>query len=104
MKEMMRSTLIGRPTLWAPVLVVLLLAGGALVYAQAGDGYDLSWWTADSGGQTHQTGGGYTLGGTIGQPDADVLGGSGYSLAGGFWGGVAALYRVYLPVVQKDFG
>ena len=99
---MIRSTLIGKATLWGPVLVVLLLAGGALAHAQAGDGYDLSWWTADCGGQTHTTGGGYTLGGTIGQPDADLLGGSGYSLTGGFWAGVAVPYRVYLPVVLKS--
>jgi hypothetical protein len=102
MKEMIRSTWIGKATLWGPLLVVLLLAGGALAHAQAGDGYDLSWWTADSGGQTHQTGEGYTLGGTLGQPDAGMLIGPGYTLSGGFWQGAADIYRVYLPLVVRS--
>jgi len=79
--------------------LVLLLSGGAL----AQGGYDLSWWTADGGGQTFSTGGGYSLGGTIGQPDASLLSGSGYTLAGGFWSGATAIYRVYLPLVLRSF-
>jgi len=79
--------------------LVLLLSGGAL----AQGGYDLSWWTADGGGQTFSTGGGYSLGGTIGQPDAGLLSGSGYTLAGGFWSGATAIYRVYLPLVLRSF-
>jgi len=39
--------------------VSMLVAGVAL----AQEGYDLSWWTADGGGQTFSTGGGYSLGG-----------------------------------------
>jgi hypothetical protein len=102
MKEMTRSTLMGKATLWGPVLVVLLLAGGALAHAQAGDGYDLSWWTADSGGQTHQTGGGYTIGGTLGQPDAGVLSGPDYTLTGGFWQSGGNVYHVYLPLAMRN--
>jgi hypothetical protein len=36
-----------------------------------------------------------------------VLAGGGYTLAGGFWGGVAAgtvQYRLYLPLVLKNYG
>ena len=80
---------------------LLLLGSGAL--AQGGNGYDLSWWTADGGGQTFSTGSGYSLGGTIGQPDAGLLAGSGYHLSGGFWGGATAVYDVYLPVVMRNY-
>ena len=79
----------------------LLLASVAL--AQSGAGYDLSWNTVNGGGGTFSTGGDYSLGGTAGQPDAGLLSGEGYTLAGGFWpgGAVAALYRIYLPLVVR---
>ena len=81
---------------------LLLLASVAL--AQSGGGYDLSWSTVDGGGATWSEGGGYALGGTVGQPDAGVLSGGGYTLAGGFWpGGAAARYGVYLPLVLRNF-
>jgi hypothetical protein len=78
-----------------------LLAGIAL--AQSGNGYDLSWNTVDGGGQTFSTGGRYTLGGTIGQPDAGALTGGGYTLGSGFWGGGAVdrSNDVYLPLVLR---
>jgi hypothetical protein len=80
-------------------LVVLAAAWGAW----AAEDYDLSWWTVDAGGQTFSTGGGYTLGGTIGQPDAGALSGGDYVLGGGFWGGgaLAIEYSVYLPLVLR---
>ena len=53
-------------TILLSLAAFLLLAGGAV--AQSGDGHDLSWWTVDAGGQTFSTGGGYSLGGTAGQP------------------------------------
>jgi hypothetical protein len=85
------------------VLAILLLAGG-MALAQSGGGYDLTWSTIDGGGATYSTGGGYTLGGTIGQPDAGLLTGGGYSLGGGFWGGgplSGDRYPLYLPVVTR---
>ena len=63
--------------------------------------YDLSWFTVD-GGAAFNTNGGYTLGGTLGQPDAGVMSGGGYTLAGGFWGGAAVQYKVLLPLVLKQ--
>ena len=72
-----------------------------LAHAQTGDGYDLTWNTIDGGGYMVSTGGSYSLGGTIGQPDAGVMNNGGYSLTGGFWGGAAAPYQIYLPVVIK---
>jgi hypothetical protein len=81
----------------------ILLPVGLVALAQGG--YDLSWWTADGGGYTHSSGGGYELGGTVGQPDAGVLQGGGYTLGGGFWhGGVIAggTHRVYLPLALRQ--
>jgi hypothetical protein len=58
----------------------------------------------DGGGATFSTGGGYSLGGTAGQPDAGVLTGGGYTLGGGFWKGGALFlpqHRIYLPLVLR---
>ncbi len=86
---------------------VLLLAAWfslpALALAQTGGGYDLTWSTVDSGGYTWSEGGGYALGGTVGQPDAGALTGGGYALSGGFWGGAVGQYRLYLPLVLRNF-
>jgi len=83
----------------------LLLFFSSVALAQSGGGYDLSWSTVDGGGYTFSTGGVYTLGGTAGQPDAGLLAGGGYTLAGGFWGGGAvagSVYEVYLPLVLRN--
>ena len=62
----------------------VLLACTAAVWA---DTYDLSWFTVDDGGATFSTGSGWELGGTIGQPDANVVSMTGgtFELVGGFW-------------------
>ncbi len=73
------------------------------VLAQTGGGYDLSWHTVDGGGDT-VSGGGYTLSGTAGQPDAGTtLTGGGYTLTGGFWHGARAVYKIYLPLVLRNY-
>ncbi len=84
--------------------IILLALPGAVLLAQSGGGYDLSWWTVDGGGVTFNTENGYSLGGTAGQPDAGVWSGGEYSLAGGFWhGGVlSSIRRVYLPLVMRS--
>ena len=51
---------------------------------------------------------GYSLGGTIGQPDVGVLTGGDYILVGGFWSGAGApaepeMQRIYLPVLLKNY-
>lgn len=63
--------------------------------------YSIDWYTIDGGGGTSVgtsgTGTVYSLSGTIGQPDADVVSlcsglsctGAAYELTGGFWTGVA---------------
>ncbi len=85
-------------------LVVIFFLPTAVVLAQSGGPYDLTWNTIDNGGGSG-SGGGYALDGTIGQPDAAAWGGDGYTLAGGFWGGGASatdMYRVYLPLILRN--
>jgi hypothetical protein len=61
----------------------------------------ISRFTIDGGGGTNSSGGNFTLGGTIGQPDAGVLSGTGFTLAGGFWfGGGIPVSGVKLPVAD----
>ena len=101
----MRARLIPGAACLRAMLVCLLLLAAVSVLAQSGAGYDLTWSTVDGGGGTFSVGGGYSLGGTAGQPDAGLLTGGAYSLAGGFWsGGVPAggPYRVYLPVALRN--
>lgn len=81
---------------------VLLLSVGLVALAQGG--YELSWSTVDGGGASALAGGGYTLAGTAGQPDAGALAGGGYTLDGGFWQGGAAIAppsSIYLPLVMR---
>jgi hypothetical protein len=95
-------------------LVALLVLGAVgAVWAQAPSQaqspqqtYDLSWHTVDGGGATWSSGGTYSLGGTVGQPDAGNLAGGSYTLGGGFWqGGPVAqgMYQVYLPLVLRSY-
>jgi len=101
----MRDRLISGATYLRAVLVCLLLLAAVPVLAQSGAGYDLTWSTVDGGGGTFSVGGGYSLAGTAGQPDAGQLTGGDYSLAGGFWSGgvqTGSPYRVYLPVVLRN--
>jgi hypothetical protein len=97
-----------KPALGPLVLTALLVLVGGIVavHAQSGGGYDLTWNSVDGGGTTLSSGGGYTLGGTAGQPDAATWSGGSYTLNGGFWGGGAGgagpqPHTSYLPVVLK---
>jgi len=90
-----------RTAILLALAALLLLASVAL--AQSGNGYDLTWNTVDSGGYIFSTGGDYSLGGTIGQPDAGVLSSGDYALVGGFWGGGAVKYKIYLPLILRTY-
>ena len=64
------------------ILLSLLLASALPVSAQS---FSVDWFTIDGGGGI-STGGGFTLAGTAGQPDAGgPLTGGGFALTGGFW-------------------
>lgn len=96
-------------------LIALLLVLGLVAWVRPamrlradtapGAGYTLDWWTLDGGGQTSSAGSGYTLEGTIGQPDAAQWQGGKYTLAGGFWspgeGASPPRWWVYLPLVMR---
>jgi hypothetical protein len=66
-------------------MTVLMISAGAAVAQD----YAIDWNTVDGGGEMWSTGGDYELGGTIGQPDAGAMTGTGpggdYTLSGGFW-------------------
>lgn len=86
--------------------VVLLAALGSMALAQvetpgenlvAGSVAAIDWWTVDGGGGT-ASGGGYTVSGTVGQPEAGGVSSGGiYGVTGGFWGVGVAWDEVYLP-------
>jgi hypothetical protein len=85
-------------------LILLMALLPLVLTAAAAVGYDLSWWSVDSGGGT-STGGGYTLLGAVGQPDAGVMQSDDFSLAGGLLGGGASSpipsLHTLLPLVVR---
>lgn len=88
------------------VLSLILLACAWVAAAQIGGPYDLSWNTTDAGGHTFSSGGPFTLGGTVGQPDAGTISGGPYTVEGGFWSGLRPAdgvdqYTLYLPTVRR---
>ena len=85
----------------AALTLVLILSQAQFGLAQTGGGYDLSWNSVDGGGLTFASGGGYELGATIGQADAQTMGGNGYALSGGFWAGIPPNYRAFVPIALK---
>ena len=70
--------------------ILSLTASWLAVVTASAQNYSIDWFTIDGGGGV-SSGGGYTLSGTIGQPDAATLSGGGYTLIGGFWSLVAAI-------------
>ena len=71
-----------KTAIWIPVTALGLLLA-AFVFGQTGGGYDLSWWTVDGGGG-EISGGGYTLYGVAGQPDANIMMDASDEIEGGF--------------------
>lgn len=88
------------------VLALIFLLGASMAQTQSGGDFALTWHTIDGGGATSGIGGAYTLGATIGQPDAGVMSGGTFDLAGGFWHGggttVSGDQAIYLPLVQRN--
>ncbi len=67
--------------------ISLAMSAGLFTAAAFGQSYSIDWHAIDGGGGT-STGGVFSVSGTIGQPDAGMMSGGNYSLAGGFWGGI----------------
>ncbi len=77
------------------IAILFLAATGASSRGQSGGGYDLTWSTIDGGGATFSIGGGYELGATSGQPDAQtppLMSGGPFELTGGFWPAATVCY------------
>ncbi len=78
-------------------LAFIVVAGASTASAQ---NYSIDWFTIDGGGGT-STGGGYSVSGTIGQPDAGgPMTGGNYSLTGGFWALPFAVQSVDAPLLS----
>ncbi|MCX6927648.1 MAG: carboxypeptidase regulatory-like domain-containing protein, partial [Verrucomicrobia bacterium] len=72
---------------------VVFLAAAFTVCSQSNS---ISWVTVDGGGGA-SAGGGLSVSGTIGQPDAGLMAGGGFRLAGGYWGR-AAVFALPAPL------
>ena len=96
---MRRNLILLRILAW--VLGAMLLMGQQTASAQTGGGYDLTWNSIDGGGATFSTGGGYSLGATVGQADAGAASGGVYTLSGGFWAGIPANYNAFIPIAMR---
>jgi len=81
------------------LVVAALLLSVSTAFAQPAGLYDLSWNTIDGGGGTSAASG-YTLTGTLGQPDAGTLSGGSYTLQGGFWSALAGS-SLFLPLTRR---
>jgi hypothetical protein len=84
----------------AVLLTTLLLTSLAL----ASGSYSINWWVIAGGGGVAEAGT-YSLDFTIGQPVVGVAKDTGYELCSGFWCSelVAVEYRIYLPIVLKNY-
>lgn len=70
-----------------------------LVVAASAQNYSIDWHTIDGGGGT-STGGVYSVSGTIGQPDAGMMSGGSFTLAGGFWALPIAVQTTNAPTLS----
>jgi hypothetical protein len=70
------------------------------VLAQVSAAYNLSWHTIAGGGGRMESAQ-HTLHGTVGQAVTGQASSGGHTLCSGFWCGVEAEYRVYLPLVLR---
>ena len=80
--------------------LLALVAISSAVLAQVSANHDLSWHVIAGGGGRMESGS-HTLAGTAGQPAIGLMAGAGHTLCSGFWCGVEAEYRVYLPLVLR---
>ena len=94
-------TRIGKVALLISTAALMAILVTSFAVAQTGRVFDLTWSTIDGGGGS-SSGGGYSLSGTIGQPNAGALNGSAYTLAGGFWNVAGADHDVFLPLVLRQ--
>lgn len=81
------------------LVLASLLGGASCLQAQ----FSIGWSTIDGGGGP-SGGGGFSLNGTLGQPDAGAMSGGLFTLGGGFWPGVTAPLAGPPPVLSIRLG
>ena len=84
----------------AALLVALLLTGIAV--AQTSASFDLSWHVLGGGGG-QATNSDYAINCTVGQGAASWTSNSNYGIGVGYWYGAGGEYRIFLPLVLKDY-
>lgn len=80
-------------------LVALLLLSG-VVLANGTQAID---WHVIGGGGGHVEAAPYALDGTVGQAVVGVVTDAGYELCSGFWCRAVAGYKIYLPLVLRNW-
>jgi hypothetical protein len=88
------------------LLLMLTVSAAMVLTASAAGDYGMDRWTVDGGGATFSTGGSYSLGSTIGQPEAGPpMSGGSYNLTGGFWPSAAGVPPAeYTLTITSDHG
>lgn len=78
----------------------LAILATAIAVSAPAQNYSIDWFTMDGGGGA-SSGGGYSITGTIGQPDAGTtMTGGQYALVGGFWALPFAAQSADAPVLS----
>ena len=86
------------------LLVVVLLLGVCTVLALSSDNYRADWFTPLTGGGGGPAGSAhYAVNLTVGQTAMGVSSSSRYQACLGYWCG-ELFYRIYLPLVLRDYG
>lgn len=80
-----------------------IVAGFVASTALAGDGFSATWTVQGSGGAHQASGGGYSLGATMGQPVAGFSAGGGYTLDAGYWQTAAPTQPLGGPIFNDGF-
>lgn len=83
--------------------ISLALLGSLTALVVLAQTYGIDWHTMDGGGGT-SSGGGYTVTGTIGQPDAGTtpMTGGQYAVTGGFWAFATVVQTPGAPILSIE--
>jgi hypothetical protein len=87
----------------ATALLVAFLCSLLLASVALANGTPAIDWYVIGGGGGHVEAGVYALDGTIGQAVVGTATDTGYELCSGFWCGAVVEYRIYLPIVLKNY-
>jgi hypothetical protein len=100
---MSRARVLRVGLLLLPLLLLVGLAVAGVVWADSSDGTTVDWSVLSSGGAP-AAGGSVALNGTLGQTAIGPGASTHANLGAGFWYGLGeGGYRLYLPVVLRNF-